>query len=854
MKWLDIQVEGDLPGVRPRWVDVAKEITAAGISPGGKRAVFAARGDIFTVPAEKGDIRNLTALLVGGRPRSVLVARRQDPRLAVGWVADASGEYALHLAPQDGTGDARRIALGSPPSFFYEPLWSPDGKKIALYDKRLTLWIVDVASGALTKVESDLYETPYRTLEPAWSPDSRYLAYTRAAPVPPARDLRLRARLRASRPQVTDGLSDARFPAFDRGGKYLYFTASTDWGPTATWLDMSSVDHPVSRAVYVAVLDRKEPSPLAPESDEEGTAEEEERRTPTEGRRTRRRRRRGGRQGQAPRARRGGAEDPGGDTIDFDRLEPAHVAAAGAGAKTTAVFAAGKAGEIFLLEATGAARRDSEESGAAHRRSSTSRSARSRSWRTRISELRVSADGEKMLLRERRRLVDRRRGRADREGGKETKALDLDRMRGPRRSARRVAPDVPRDLADPARLPLRPAAPRPRPRGGRGEVRALPRGPRPPLRPQLPASTRCWASSASATSTSAAATLPKAPKVKGGLLGADYEIAERPLPLRPRLRRRELESRAPGAAHPARRRRRGGRVPDRGRWPRRPAAGLRLRLLREHRAGKSVRLRVASGPGGAGRARRHRGADRRRGGCCAIAHWVEDNRRTVDRLCGGRLGYVHLPDTARGGFAQLQPLLLRADRQARDGARRALQRRRACRRLHRRLPPAAAQPGAWPRATASTSVSPGGAIHGPKVMLINETSGSGGDALPWIFRELDLGPLVGTRTWGGLVGIYDYPELLDGGARHRAARRPLRPRTASGKSRTSRRRSRRRGRAAAERLRRTATIRSSTRASRSCSKSSPRGSRRSRSAPPSRTTRSPPGARRRDPDEGRVRP
>src|SRR4029079_1593075 len=128
----------------------------------------------------------------------------------IAWFSDESGEYALHVADQTGAGPVKKIGLGDPPSFFYDPKWSPDGRKIAYSDKRLNVWIVDVEKGTPVRVDTDTYDAPFRTLDPAWSPDSRFLAYTKA----------LRSHLRAvflysldtgKATQVTDGMSDARY-------------------------------------------------------------------------------------------------------------------------------------------------------------------------------------------------------------------------------------------------------------------------------------------------------------------------------------------------------------------------------------------------------------------------------------------------------------------------------------------------------------------------------------------------------------------------------------------------------------------------------------------------------------------
>ncbi|MBS1226483.1 MAG: periplasmic component of the Tol biopolymer transport system like protein, partial [Candidatus Aminicenantes bacterium] len=267
---ISVSLEGDLAEVRPHYAKVGSRIASASISPNGARAVFEARGEILTVPAEKGDIRNLT--------RTTGVMER-DPSWSpdgksIAYFSDESGEYALHIRDQAGQEPVKKIALGEPPSFFYWPVWSPDGKKIAYHDKRLTVWYVDIAKGVPVKVDSTYYYNPTLTYDIGWSPDSRWLTYGKQ--VPSHMGVICVYSLETGQvSQVTDGLSDAKYPAFDRSGKYLFFTASTDVGLTPGWLNMSSVERPVTRSVYVAVLRKDLPSPLAPESDEEKPKEED---------------------------------------------------------------------------------------------------------------------------------------------------------------------------------------------------------------------------------------------------------------------------------------------------------------------------------------------------------------------------------------------------------------------------------------------------------------------------------------------------------------------------------------------------------------------------------------------------
>src|SRR5437588_7530183 len=266
---VDIRIAGDLPSTRPHYEKVADRIDNAGISPSGARAVFEARGEIFTVPAEKGDVRNLT--------HTPAVADR-DPSWSpdgksIAFFSDESGEYELHIVDQSGLGSVKKINLGNPPSFFYGPLWSPDSKKIAYTDKRLNLWYVDLEKGMPVKVTTDRFDEPTSSMNASWSPDSKWLTYSKFL----ANHLRavfVYSLESGKESQITDGISDARYAVFDKGGKSLIFAASTDVGLTAGWLDLSSLQHALLRNIYAAVLKKGDPSPVEPQSDEEKAADE----------------------------------------------------------------------------------------------------------------------------------------------------------------------------------------------------------------------------------------------------------------------------------------------------------------------------------------------------------------------------------------------------------------------------------------------------------------------------------------------------------------------------------------------------------------------------------------------------
>lgn len=730
---LKLAVPGELPELRSRYAKGAKYLRETSISPTGARVAVSFRGEILTLPREKGDDRNLTRS-PGAHDRSP--AWSPDGR-TVAYFSDEGGEYALWLASQDGKGSPRRVSVQG--SGFYEDLaWAPDGKKLSYTDNARAIWVLDLGSGQCTKVGSDPLYGPEKVLHTAWSPDSAWLAYTRNSSTYHNR-IWLYSLVSGKSIPVTDGLSDARNPAFDAGGKFLTFLASTDAGPAADWFSQASADMRVTSSVYLAVLAKGVPSPLQKQSDEEAAKAEGNDPTKNGKNKTEKEKASDASRAVAP------------VVVDAEGLSD-RIVALPIKAAAFSDLTPGPAGQILYLlrnedgeEPTGTLQRYDFEK----RREDT--------LLEKVTSFQMSADLKRILLRQGPGLsicdygdkLDPSKFKVNVEAV-QVRVEPSQEWRQIFEEAWRINRDF---FYDP---------------GFHGADWKAMREKYAPFLPHL--TTRqdlnrliqwmCSELSVGHHRVGGGDTLADVPVVPGGLLGADLEIGKGRyrfkkvfggLNWNPDLRSPLTE---PGVDVKA-----GDYLLA--------VEGVDLKdtdnfyALFERTAGRTVELTVGPGPDGKG-SRTVKVVPIESDSALRNRDWVEGNLQKVTEATKGRVAYVYVPNTANLGHTYFKRYFFpQADREAiivderhNGGGNVAdyyidiLRRPFIC---------------SWAMRYGADLKTPIAGIQGPKAMIIDETAGSGGDLLPWMFRKLQLGPLVGKRTWGGLVGILGFPELMDGG-------------------------------------------------------------------------------------------
>lgn len=728
-KQLNIIVNGDMNFARPRWETVsAKDLGNPNLSATGKRAIFEHRGEIFSIPKENGTWVNLTNT-PGIADRTPVWSPKGNK---VAWFSDGSGEYQLVVADQDG-GNQKSYPLPDP-TFYFQPDWSPDGQYIAYSDTDYNIWGINLATGSTEKVATDRYAHPNRTMNPVWSPDSKWIAYPRQL------DSHFKAifayNINAKKTvQLTDGMADAISPVWDENGKYLYFLASTDYGLQSGWLDMSSYDPALTRNLYAIVLSKTDKAPNVPKIDKEEIKKDSD---TTDKKKDKK-------------SKKGGEDTPKSVSVKLDADGIYNrIVALKLDARDYVALAKGPKDALFVMENI-----PNQEGFTVHKYDL--KKLKAENFADKVSQLTVSADRQHMLLRQNGSWSIAETKAKPKVGDGQLKIAIKTKV-DPTAEYQQIFKEGWRFMRDFLYVDNVHGAPwdtvyewySP----WIGHVRH---------RTDLNYVVDIMSGEVSiGHSYVRGGDYPDIKKVPVGLLGCDFETENGYYKI---SKIYNGESWNPGLqaplALPGIDVKEGDYILAVNNRP--LTAGVNPYSLLEQTADREITLTVNNAPNKSGaRNILIRPVTNENG--LRTFDWIEANRKKVSELSNGKLAYVYVPNTGERGFQyfnryyfsqQDKKGVIVDERNNGGGSAADYMVDIMSRELFGYFNSKANDNRPW--------TTPMAGIWGPKVMLINERAGSGGDLLPYMFHAKKIGPLIGTRTWGGLVGTWDTPLFIDGG-------------------------------------------------------------------------------------------
>ncbi|MGA9364146.1 MAG: PDZ domain-containing protein [Bacteroidota bacterium] len=727
---VSVKVVTDEITVLPRVVNVAKMIRNLSISPDGKRALIEARGEIFSVPAENGPVINLTRNS-GSAER--YPAWSPDSKYAAYW-SDKSGENELTLLDLTKAGSEKKLTSYGP-GYRYNLYWSPNSKMIAFVDKAMKVQVYDIDNDKTTQVDKLLYfyEGDLETYHMNWSPDSRWLAY--------ARDLETRSSAiylfdtkEGKTTQVTSGYYQDVEPSFDPDGKYLYFLTNRTFVPVYSEMDLTWI-YPNMTTIAAATLTEDIPSPVAPKNDTTSMKKEEPKKEESK---------------EKDKEKEKKEEKPKETKITLTGFEQRVV---------MLPPAAGKFGRIQALSGKIVFHRMPNSGSSDKKKALMYYDLEKREEKTIVDDadmFAVSADGKKVLIgkSESYSIVD---VGENQKLDKKMPTAQLEITLDPKAEWKQIFNDVWRFERDFFYDPNMHGVDWNEMKGRYGKL--------------LDNAVTRWdvnyvigelISELNASHTyRGGGDVEEIETRNFGYLGVDWEVADGAYRIKNIVADApwDTEVRSP-LTQPGINVHKGdcilavnGEPLDVTKAPWAAFAGL---------ADKTVELTVNSKPTIEGA---HKVVVQTLSDETRLRHlaWIESNRKRVDEATNGHVGYVYVPSTGIDGQTELVRQF--AAQFSKDGLI-----------IDERFNSGGQIPDRFIELLDRKSLAfwavrdgrnwqwPVIANFGPKVMLINGWSGSGGDAFPDYFRKAGLGPLIGTRTWGGLIGISGAPGLIDGGS------------------------------------------------------------------------------------------
>ncbi|SMC57104.1 S41 family peptidase [Cellulophaga tyrosinoxydans] len=725
-KKLTLNITTDILDLRERFVSGEEYVRSANISPTGARVVVDFRGEIVSIPAKKGDVVNLTQTtgvhekFPSWSPDSKYIA----------YLSDASGEYNLHIRNNE-NGTVASITLEGT-GFYGNMHWSPDSKKVCYVDNGRNLYVTDIATKKTTKIAQDILFIPgdLRDLFSDWSFDSNWIAYTKISDTNFEKAFLYSVSENKSY-ELTDGLSNVTNPVFDPSGKYIYLTASTDAGPLVNWFDQSNIDNELTTSIYMITLQKDVISPLRKANDEEKPKDKTDENI------------------EKDTSKKKKADIPVSKTlkIDWNGIQNRMVALPikpGVYSNLKSV----KEGELYYLSSSFHAedsklfkftfeKREAEELFA-------------------LNNFEIAGGGEKMMYSAGGAWFVSDIGKKSEDGPLNLAAISIkinpkDEWSNIFNEAWRVNRDY---FYDP---------------GMHGVDWKAMKSKYQPLIAQ--ANTKDdlyrvmqWMFSELAVGHHRfeyrGDDLHKPKEISGGLLGADYKVNNNRYQITkiygglnwtPDLRSPLTE---PGVA-----------VAE-GDYiiavnGKNVFGSDNLYSFFENTANTLTDLKVSANADGSN-ARTYKVTPLDTEWAIRNRDWVEGNMKKVHEATNGEVAYVYVPNTSVAGFEyfkryfypQANKKAIIIDERFNGGGSLADYYIDILKRPEQ---------AHWNFRYGKDLKSPSASIQGPKVMLIDETAGSGGDYLPWMFRKFKLGTIVGKTTWGGLVGVLGYPEFIDGG-------------------------------------------------------------------------------------------